>query len=357
MALVGALAAFSFIAAVLLVPPYAWQCWGRNYGQAFLLFWLWVTNMFTFLHILIWSGSDFALAWDGKVYCDIVARADTAIGMGKLSAVWAIFFTLNEILRLKNPAYIDPQSVKRKWVNLLICLGPPTYSFFVLFFFMAPRYTICRYYGCRPLWAPTVVTFVFNFLVHVVILVPCIVYALLTVYNYFRKKRELENILQCTNTNMSFARFSRVLIFALIVFIVLTPLTIYIIVINASMKYTLVPLNFLYSEQVFQQVIKYDSGIDVLVSRIINTALSYVAIVILGTGSDAMAMYKKVWNRVLGKPNLVIYTEDAAGPSCESKYGLVDTPVSSTHSVYNAKNLNYDFAMTPTARVGPSVYQ
>ncbi|MCH0629108.1 hypothetical protein JNB11_03930 [Kocuria palustris] len=335
------LAVFSFIAFVVLIPPFTWQCYKGNTAQAMLLFWLAITDLITFIGVVIWGPRDFRNRWDGKVYCDFVSRLDAMTNMGKVLAVCAIMFTLNEILKLKNPSYIDPRSLKKRLVTWVICLLMPLYGFIMTFFLQSPRYNIVRHYGCRSSYSLTTTTVVLLYVPMGLILIPTIAFAILTVKNCLRKKKELANILKCTNSNMLISRFARVLVFSLIVILVLTPLTIYIIATNSLITNGLVPLLFVYNSVTFNQIRKFDIGERPLLSRIINTALLYVAILILGTGKSNVAMYKTIWRFIARRPQQEPEKLDQAGTvTC------VDTNLTRTDSVYNAKNLNFGLEIT-----------
>lgn len=335
------LAVFSIIAFIVLIPPFVWQCHKGNTAQAMLFFWLAITDLITFIGVIIWGPRDFRNRWDGKVYCDFVSRLDAMTNMGKVLAVCAIMFTLNEILKLKNPSYIDPRSLKKRLVVWIMCLLMPLYGFIVTFFLQSPRYNIVRHYGCRSSFSLTTTTVVILYVPMGLILVPTIVFAMMTVKNCLHKKKELANILKCTNSNMLLSRFARVLVFSLIVILVLTPLTIYIIATNSLITKGLVPLLFIYDHVTFNQIRKFDIGERPLLSRIINTALLYVAILILGTGKSTLSMYTTVWRFITRRTR--------REPEKHDQVGIVtctDTNLTRIDSIYNAKNLNFDLEIT-----------
>lgn len=285
------IAALSFISIILLLPTFCWHCSRKNIADICLMIWLILINAITFINVLIWSGEDFYHQWQGQVYCDIVTRLSLASSPGKLAAIMASILNLYMILSANNPKLIEPNSRYKKITQLCICLISPIYVIVISFFIQTPRYVISRYTGCMIYFSPNVVSLILYNVYTTLWIIPTVILAVLTLRKYFIKRRDLRDILKCTNSGLSNKRFSRLLIFTLLIILVMTPLVIFTFAYNV--RKGLFPYNWpLFYSDVWDQVYFTVADASNFYFCLVNIGLSFITFIVLGLGSEAIDLYK-----------------------------------------------------------------
>lgn len=301
------LSVFSLLAIVLLVPAFLWHAkYSKSIPVLFLISWLTYVNLIAFINSIIWGGDHFDNVWDGKIYCDITTRLDAGSFLGKESALSAI--SLNLLMILKgNSTFIarDGPLYRRKvMINVLICGVTPVLVMILQYFVATQRYMIVRYEGCGSPYASTPAVIgiysIWSFLWTIVSLV----LAMLTLYEYYQKKKDVRDLLRCSNSGLSFKKFVKILIYSVITLIVITPVSIYNFATDIQTfagPYS-VPYNWseIHSDE-WQYIYYVDAGYSLVVRQWVNIGLSIITFVLFGAGSEAMVVYKAGLRRLMGK--------------------------------------------------------
>lgn len=284
-------AAFSFIAFVLLIPPFSWHVKSRNVPAILLVTWLLLVNLIGFTNTLIWSGENFDTVYDGQGWCDITTKVEAASSLGKLCAIACLSMNLYFILCAKNPLFMDSRNWRKICIDLAICLVTPSLIMVFIYIAQARRYAIVRYQGCITVFSPTNATIVLYLIWPLIWSFVALFFAVLTLYKYFQKRKDVKDILKCTNSGLNLRRFARLLIFSFLIVFALTPLSIYYFAQKVS--YTQYPFHWIEVHSSDWGDIYYaDFGFFAVIDRLVNSAISVVAFLLFGLGTDALKMYR-----------------------------------------------------------------
>lgn len=292
----NALALLSFIAFVLLIPAFIWHSRCKNIPAMCLMFWLMFNNFTTFIGACIWSKENIDTVWDGKVYCDISIKLEAGSSSGKICAIATLAFNLFMVLRAKDP-WFTSGSKRRTFVNLAMCLLTPIFVMSTNYIIQLCRFLILRYRGCAVAYAASPISIALYSMWNIIWSVVALVFSALTLFEYFKKRRDVSDILKCTNSGLNFRKFARLVIFNLLVVIALVPLAIYYFVGDSAFFSG----KFSWSEvhgPFWNIIYFYDYGIDAVYDRWVDIALSVIAFLLFGLGSDAIIMYKAALRKV-----------------------------------------------------------
>lgn len=292
------IAAFSFIAFALNIPPFCYH-WGRkNIPACSLFFWLMYNTLVSFINALIWSGSDFYDAGDAPGYCDITVRISSGSSSGIICAIACLMMNLYLIIDARHSNFLETKSKRRTWINVAICWATPVCIMGTSVIVQSVRYVILRYRGCVAAYGMNWVSLVLVSIWPLVWTVVAVIFAALTVWTYLKKRRDIKDILRCTNSGLTMKRYARLLIFSFLIMFVMCPFAIYTFIDNLE-SFGL--SSFSWSEthsQMWSYIFKEDAGATQLASQIIDIVISVVAFLLFGVGSDAVALYCRFLGRI-----------------------------------------------------------
>lgn len=285
------LAALSFIAFVLLIPPFIWHCKCKNIPPICLIFWLMFLDLTGFINACIWGGNNFDQQWNGKGYCDVTMKLEAASSSGMICAITALALNLFMVLWAKYPAFMNNGSKLKIWISLAICLVTPIFIMCTNYIIQTSRYIIVKYRGCTVTYALSPVSIVLYSMWNIIWSAVAVVFSVLTLVIYFRKRKDVKDLLRCTNSGLNLKRFARLLIFDVLIIIALVPVSIYYF----ASDFSLFQGKFVWSEvhsMYWGEIYFYDFGINIVYDRWVHIALSVVTFLLFGLGSDALKMYK-----------------------------------------------------------------
>lgn len=288
------LAAFSFIAWFLLIPPLAYHARNKNIPACSLIFWLCFRNVVSFVNAIIWSDQDFYNATDGKGYCDVVVRIDSGSAAGELSAISCLMFNLYMIMNTNSHSFFDANPKRKAIINILLCWTLPIIIMGTSLAVQTTRYVIFRYRGCAALYDNT---YWYIFLVSIwgpVCAVTGLSFAVLTTILVLKKRRDIKDIVRCANLGLNIRRFARLIIFSLLIIFAMTPFVFYNFITlvnglrenNAGWRIERNPN--------WSTIVAMDSPKSQLAINIINICLSGCTFALFGLGSDALALYLEI---------------------------------------------------------------
>lgn len=291
------IAAFSFLAFIWLLPAMAFHWKNRNIPACSLIFWLIYSNLTGFINAIIWSGENFSSGFDGVGYCDVLVRLNSGMSSGKLASIACLIFNLYMIIAAETPQFLMAGSKLRISVNVVMCWFTPILVMGLSYIVQANRYVVVRYRGCAMLVAPTWLSIILINMWSLLWALIALLFAVLVLYSYFKKRRDILDILRCTNSGLNFKRFARLLIFSLLIVLVLTPFVIH----NLVSDIPLYKMPFRWSE-----VHNNDWGTKYamqgsdsqLTPQITDICLSALTFLLFGLGSDAIVMYKSAFAKV-----------------------------------------------------------
>lgn len=346
------------IAVLLLIPPMAWHTQSKNVPAMILIIWLLVMDISFIVSAAIWSGDDFMTRWDGKGWCDIVTKLQVGASVGISCAVSSIAYNLHAVLKADS-VLLEATSCRKICRDLAMCLVPPVVVMGLSYFAQTYRFGIARYNGCinlmSPTWATTVFYTMWPFLASLV----GAVYASMVLFIFFKKRKDVGDILHCTNSRLNLTRFARLLIFCSVVILIMLPLSIYGVVGDVKHYNGHYSFKETHLKALWNIIPKYDAG-KTLATLWLYLAMSYLVFFIFGLGADALHMYANFLryiklgfivdfinnsiqknkegkiNKLLGKISTSEFSSDSSGEKT-SGYYTSTTPQSKANFVLDYK--------------------
>lgn len=237
----------------------------------------------------IWSEEDFMSRWNGKGWCDIVVKLQVGANVGMPCAVTNIVYNLHTVLRA-NTVLPELNSWRKICCDLAISLTTPVLIMALSYIVQIARFGIVRFNGCQNVLSPTWVTTVIYTMWGLIWSIVGMVYALLVLYVFHRKRKDIRDILNCTNSRLNLARFSRLLILCFLTILVMFPLSLFGVVEDVKSFKGKYSWNETHSRVTWNTIPKYDEGKSIF-SVWLYILMSYMVFVIFGLGSDALQMY------------------------------------------------------------------
>lgn len=325
----GTIIALCIIAIILIQPPLYWHTKTRNIPAVILVLWLLLMNIINLINAAIWSGSNFISAWDGKIWCDITTKLELGASVGIPCAITDIIYNLHIIL--KATTVLETWNSKRKILkDMLICMLSPVIVMGVSYVIQAFRYSIVRYNGCQNTLSSTWLTIVLYSLWMFVWALFATLYATLVLIEFYKKRKDVRDILYCTNSGLNLTRFARLLILCFVIILIMLPLSIYGLVLDIQQLEGTYNFASIHSPALWNVIVKLDIGKPIYTVWIYILA-SYLVFLIFGLGSDALSMYKKFLRKVhLGW--VIDRWENYYEANRETKLGQLITALRGTNS-------------------------
>lgn len=286
----------SLVAILLLLPPLAWHAHSRNIPAILLILWLFIMDLTSLVGASIWSEDDFMNRWNGKGWCDIVVKLQVGANVGMPCAVTNIVYNLHTVLRA-NTVLPELNSWSKICCDLAISLTTPVLIMVLSYIVQVARFGIVRYNGCQNVLSPTWVTIVLYTMWGLIWSIAGMVYALLVLYVFLKKRKDVRDILHCTNSRLNLARFSRLLILCFLTILVMFPLSLYAVVEDTKSFQGNFDWKETHSPVTWNTIPKFDEGKSIL-GVWIYILISYMVFIIFGLGTDALKMYANILRAV-----------------------------------------------------------
>lgn len=289
-------AVFSFLSLLVLIPPFMYHCINKNIPAMSLIAWFSYKNLVGFINGVIWSGPDFASVTKAQGYCDVTVRISSGSNLGQLCATTCLIFNLYMVISAKSYKFLNADSTTKIVIDILMCWLNPLIVMGVSILAQAYRYVIVRYRGCTALFNYGFLSIVLSSLWNVIWVIIAFTFASLTIIEYIRKRRDLNDLLKCSNSGLNTRKFARLIVFSILIIVVLSPVVL-IGFINdldnakASMNITSVSIG----EPEWNQILIINEGSMPIIQRIIEIILSFCAFFLFGLGSEALKMYQQIF--------------------------------------------------------------
>ncbi|KAG0669678.1 a-factor receptor [Maudiozyma exigua] len=264
-------------------------------------------NITCIVNAAVWSDIDFMNRWDGKGWCDFVIKLQVGANIGISCAVTNITFNLHQILKAEN-VLPESNSIKKICTDLMISLFTPTAVMGFSYLLQVFRYGIARYNGCQNLLSPTWITTVLYTMWMLIWSLVGTVYACLVLYVFYKKRKDVRDILHCTNSGLNLTRFSRLLTFCFIIILVMFPFSIFTFVQDLRQVSGSYDFKGTHAKELWDVIIKFDPGKPVY-SVWLYVLMSYVVFFIFGLGTDALNMYSS-FLRMIGLGSVLDYANE-----------------------------------------------
>ena len=122
---------------------------GRPWATYILITWILLANLFSFIDSVIWSAEDPSTWWEGKGYCDVVARIKVEFPIGVSGAAIGISRFLADATD-PNPSQTDMRynRTKRNIIDIILGVGLPIINSALRYLVEPSRYYIMGVNGC-----------------------------------------------------------------------------------------------------------------------------------------------------------------------------------------------------------------
>lgn len=296
----AALIALSTIAILVLIPPFIWHAKTINVPAIALIIWLLSMDIKIFVDAIIWGRDDFETRYDGRGYCDVMVKLEVGANVGISCSVAGIMFNLYRILKA-DKVIPGLTSFKKICTDLLISLLTPIFVMGVNYLVQSRRYFIFQYSGCQSVLTLSWVTVVLYTMWMVIWSFVGVVYAIMILIRFFRKRKDVRDILRCTNSGLNLVKFSKLLIFCIIVILIMFPFSLYMFssdLGNVSPDYDFETTH----SKVFWNAILYMPFKKPYFVTWVYLSLSYIVFIFFGLGSETIDMYLQILSKIGFKP-------------------------------------------------------
>ncbi|ODQ78198.1 hypothetical protein BABINDRAFT_52743, partial [Babjeviella inositovora NRRL Y-12698] len=290
-----ALMTLSLIALIFTIPPLAWNIKCSNIPAISLISWLFLMNLNTFISAAIWLGKNYSSTYSGRGYCDIISKLQVGVNVGICSCVGAIALDLYLILNAKSSLLLNTK--KRRIIEACMCWITPIVIMAIIYVVQDARFLVFRYSGCQYSLAPNWVSVLILSIPMVLWSLTSFVLALMTIIKFFQIRKDVKDILHCTNSGLNLTRFARLLLFCFLVVCVMCPLSLYFLVIamnsiDGGFDFSDIHDSLLWGIILFKDLgsPKYD--------RWLHITLAYLTFIIFGLGEDSVKLYQRVARRI-----------------------------------------------------------
>ncbi|SCU87462.1 LADA_0E04148g1_1 [Lachancea dasiensis] len=277
------------VALAMLFPPLAWHSKTRNTPAIILIVWLIIMDIKLIVDAAIWGGSDFAQKWAGYGWCDLMIKLQVGANVGISCSVANIAYNLHTILKA-DTVLPEPNSWRKLGVDLSISLITPILTMGLSCLVQVFRYGIFRYNGCQNLLSPSWPTVLVYTLWMFVWSLVGFIYAVLLLYVFYRKRKDVRDILHCTNSGLNLARFSRLLFFCVLIILVMFPFSFYSFVEELQQLSGGLDFQAAHDNAFWNVIVRLDVNRP-LYSVWLYILMSYLVFMVFGLGTDALNMY------------------------------------------------------------------
>lgn len=316
---------FSILAFIVLIPPSIYHCINKNIPAISLMIWFSYINLVGIINAIIWSGYNYDAVTQAPVYCDITVRITSGANLGLLCATTCLIFNLYMVISARSYKFLNTESSTKKVVNILMCWLNPIIVMGVSILAQSGRYTIVRYRGCIAIYSYGIMSIVLSSLWNVLWVLAAFIFASLTIFEYVRKRRDLNDLLKCSNSGLNTKKFSRLIIFSLIIIVVLSPVVLigfYNDLANSTRYKETLHIN----DPGWNSTFYINGGTKPIVQRIIEIVLSFCAFFLFGLGSEALNMYRQIFISIgLIKKKQVIYSPNGDFKGFNKQPSFYDT--------------------------------
>lgn len=282
----------------LNIPPLFWHIMSKNIPAIMILIYSEIMMINGFIGAVVWGGSNYITAWDGKGWCDLMIRFQLAIAIGISSSISCVSLNLLMIF-LTNKAtniWFNNRWIKPT-VEIFCSIIFPFIISGVVYFAQTSRYMIIQYSGCYPILTTESISIVVFYLWIFLWSFIGTLLSLVTLFLYFRKRRAAREILVCTNSGLSVRRFIRLLSFCILV---ICSSIVFSAIIGSNLT---IQKDKFYNEKLvhgknwgFIFKTKYLPTTDT--NRWVLIYISFISFILFGIGQDAKTMYVTLLNKI-----------------------------------------------------------
>lgn len=250
-------------------------------------------NCTAVIYAVIWHGDTFYLGYNGKIFCDVFVRLQVFASIGVLCGVTATTRNLCMIISPKGPPIYFQTKWKRNLIDTAICVIFPIIQNPIIYIVQSRRYMIVENTGCNVVVSNSWVSLLVYHIWFAIWAFIAAIYAVLTCYYCYRRKKDFSDILSCTGSGLTAAQFTRLMTFSAIIICGQLPVSLYLVALR-SQGITRESYSFKEVHLYWDMIgfVYYDATL--FLDRWLFIAFAYVAFLVFGVGRDAQLVYMKV---------------------------------------------------------------
>lgn len=292
----AALVTLSTLAIMTIIPPLIWHIKTFNISAICLVLWLLIMDCKIFIDAIIWGVDNFQHRFSGNGYCDVMVKFQVGFNVGVLSSLAGILFNLYVILKADRPIP-NKHSRKKICTDLFLNLSTPVFCMATNYLIQSSRYYIFQYTGCQSVnalnWV-TIVTYTMWLLIWSFV---NLVLAALIIYTYFKRRKDVKDILKCTNSGLNLSRFAKLLIFCCVVILVMFPFCVILFTSDITKVSSIYNFDQIHNKILWNNVFYYRTAKPYYIVWI-YLVISFCTFVFFGLGTDAMELYLDIFSRI-----------------------------------------------------------
>lgn len=282
----------SSISLALLVVPFAVQ-FKNVHRFPFLSFlcWLIIQLLQNIINASIWGALDFATRWPrGVGYCDLMVYINDPTMTGLVCSVAGILFFL--FSTLNTGQFLGYSLARQNLIYAAICWASPVVIVSFSYLVRAQRFAIARYDGCSSVLDINGFTFVLICVIPLIWVLVDIVLAGLTIFMYFKRRKDVKDILKTTQRGISVAKFARTLGFCVTIILLEIPLII-IYIYNNTGSFHAYNYTAIHSPVAWDVIPTFDID-QPTHTRWVYCAVGFLTFFIFGLGENSRVVYRNI---------------------------------------------------------------
>ncbi|ODV60784.1 Ste3p, partial [Ascoidea rubescens DSM 1968] len=279
----------SSVALICLIMPVCVHIKNPD-GIPYLSLFLWLTllNIETLVNAIIWGGENFRSVWDGKVWCDFYAYINDASTTGICCAITGIAFHMYCILSTNR--FLQFKRWKKNLIFLTICWAQPILIISLSYIVYTMRFAIFKFNGCIAAHSATWPTIVIIIMWPLIWSIIGIILSSLTLFRYFKNRKDAKDIFHCTKSGLTVAKFIRSILFCFLTLFILTPILVIYFIENFNI-YDSYDWDKVH-DKLMWSLSFYRSIDQPIYDRYVLSVLCYLAFIIFGLGKETHSKYK-----------------------------------------------------------------
>ncbi|KAJ7189820.1 putative pheromone receptor [Mycena pura] len=221
---------FSFLGLVLSLIPLRWHLEAWNVGTCMFMIWTALGNLIFFINSIVWSGN--VIDWS-PTYCDISTHLLVGLNVAIPAASLCINRRLYHIAAVRAVSKTRAERRRAICIDLAITVGLPVLQIPIQYIVQGHRYDIVEDLGCFPETYETWVAVLLYHLPPTIIGSISAVYCICSIRSFYRSRAQFKAFLSSSN-NLTVNRYIRLMCLAATDLLCTVPISIWIIVTEAS---------------------------------------------------------------------------------------------------------------------------
>nr|AAQ96344.1 pheromone receptor Rcb2 B44 [Coprinopsis cinerea] len=222
---------FAFVGCILCLIPLPWHLQAWNSGTCFFMAWTALACLNQFVNSVVWSGNAINHA---PIWCEISIRILMGASVGIPASSMCIVRRLYAIARSQKVAITRAEKRRAVIMDSLICVLLPIVYVALQVVVQGHRFDIFEDIGCYPIIYNTLLSYFISFAPPLAIGLVSAVYSL-SLYEFNRRRLQFNAFLN-SGTSLTSGRYLRLMALATTEMMLTTPLSIFIIYLNATVS-------------------------------------------------------------------------------------------------------------------------